>query len=413
MPYDPAQGSGQGDNATAATRQQNFNRFDFCPNEIDQEDQANRYADPAGYAGRHRDYLQVGAGRIVILPGETGETIAVDVNDDCLYEPNQKFKVELFDENADVTLLDDEAVGTIISDDDRPYLGFLSDASSSGEPVAPATEIAVDLDLGLYNTAGPPSTSQRIVSGVAVDGSLSTADGTAESTDDGLCTADYQALTASQGGQFDIAALASGAKPQVLILDDDVNEPNETFTVRIGSLTGARLGAGQTKTYETMTITINDDDPEPYLHLVEPDDGTADRVYEVEEDVGTVSLAVRLHDDDSDVDDQDQVGSGFAVPFTYSVRGVGARAPGDFTDPGTPALEIDACESGTSLGSPVTITIIDDDCREGDEEFIVSLNPSNSDSQVDSRPTPNVPYTLTVRILNDTSDTITGTPACP
>lgn len=357
-------------NATAANVDENFERFDYCADEIDRElatfaDPADY--DPAGYAIRHRDYLQAGAGRARIEPGETSETIRIDINDDCLYEGDERLKVELFDENANVIVTDREAVGVIDSEDDPPFLGFLDTGRMSPEaPVTPGELFReVQLDLVLRNEF-----DQRIVSGLLVRGTVVTADDTASAEAQGnLCPPDYVALPSTgQDGSFTILALHSGPAPPLIVhvLDDAIDEGNETFTVRINSVWGAKFGS-----LGAMTITIDDDDPPPFLHLVEPDDGLDDRIIELRESEVLPAMAILLTDADAN-----EIGSGLDVDFTYDGADGSAVAGADFALPDSlppDGFTVEACHSASALGTPVTVDILNDDDPEPPEQFTVSL----------------------------------------
>lgn len=400
-------------NATWATREENFNRFDFCADEIDREGQTLDLTDPGeydpgDYATRHRDYLQAATGRVLIEPGETSETVRIDINDDCLYESEERLKVELFDENANVALIDREAVGVIISDDEPPFLDFLDTGRVLSEALLNPSDLfrEVQLDPVLRNEF-----DQRIVSGRVVSGTVVTADGTATALSQGtLCPPDYVALPSEgQDGSFVIPELRSGPAPSLIVqtLDDAVYEGTETFTVRIDSAIGAQvgsplalLGSPGAVSRTTMTITITDDDPLPFLHLIEPDDGSADRVIELRENEILPALGVLLSDADAN-----EVGSGLDVVFTYDGVAGTAAADDDFTVPASlppDGFTISACESASDLGAPVTVDVINDDEAEPPEQFTVSLQPLGTDIDVaEDDASVAADRTITVRILDD------------
>ena len=389
-------------NATSSTRQDFVlrehlpghlpgSRFDFCANQIYDEMHRDGIQDkddfdPAKsiYNAAHRDYLRVAPSRVVFGPGETTRTLTVDIADDCLYERDEQFGIEL-ENTSNVILSDSGALATILNDDDRPRLGFLNDRETADEDAGDFTVVLV-----LRNDYG-----QRIVSGVAVSGKVTTADGSAKSTAvpappaDAICPADFDALTPSSGS-FQLARSAGRTSTTVAILDDEIDEAAEEFTITLDSFTEAQQG-----TPSSATITIDDDDDPPYLYLVEPDDGTADRIYEITEPAADkeFELAVEIRDANGDT-----IGSGLDIAFNYRVAGSGnppATEGSDFDwTPPTDPFEVAACGSPSPTDTP-EFKILADTCREASEEFTVQLSPQGSTVRT------NTESSLTVRILDD------------
>ena len=403
-------------NATSATRSEfrefhrNVNvltgRFDFCANQIYDEMFAEAIQDKddfdpgeSRYAGTHRDYLRVAPSRVLFGPGETTKKLTLEIADDCLFERAEQFGIELFNA-SNVVLSDDDALATILNDDDQPYLGFLNSSVTADED---AGDFEVELVLR-------DDDDLRVVSGVAVSGRVTTSDGAAKNATVDLCPADYVELTStSQAGAFELNPMEAGDSAEVTIADDDILESsNEDLTVNLYSLTGALRGPTST------TITIIDDDDAPYVHLVEPDDGNADRTVEKTEGTDpSVSLGFRLYDDNAA-----EIGSGLAVTVNYRPRAGTATEGPDPTDPNsnldfelpsnysTSGYVVAACKSASTLGTPVKVDIRDDTLTEGDEEFTVQLNPIQNAATDPTRPDQ---HSITVRICDDDRNN----PLCP
>ena len=406
----------------AADAQQNYARFDYCAGEIAGEIAGDQFYDPVDYAVRHKDYLQAGS-VADIEPGERGGTIRVNVNDDCLYESEEKFKVELFGENANVIVVDDEAVGTIQSEDDPPFLRFAIETASGSEgpilgnqarsvPGSPGKEAGVPV-RGTRNAGGEVrsvpleesrivplriilvnDSDHKIVSGAEISGTFVTpvlATNTASAVDVDDCPADYGALTALGGeGRFEIGAMSHPGDLKVVeIYDDDIYERDETFEVWIEGVEGAQTVTGRT----VMTYTIQNQDPLPFLRW-------ADSLVVLSEDPSSIptTMAVKLVDEAGN-----PVVSGRPASFGYVVDG-NASTTTDYSIAGGGAFK--ECKAGQDVEAAVTVH--NDDDPEAPEYVVVSLDPT-ADAQISSEGA-----TATVWILDDDVDRVpTGTDLTP
>ena len=180
------------------------------------------YATADGTAAAGSDYAAT-AGTLTIAAGSVAATITVPILDDTLVEPIEAFTVTLSDADG-ATVADGEATATV-TDNDVPALsiGDLTVAEDAG-----SASIAVTLDQAGTET-------------VSVD--YATADGTAAAGSDYAATA----------GTLTIAAGSLNAT--VPVLDNDVHEPDETFTVTLSNAVHAEISDSE------GTATIVDDDP--------------------------------------------------------------------------------------------------------------------------------------------------------
>ncbi len=214
------------------------------------------------------------------------------------------------------------ATGTIV-DDDEPTLSM--EDVSVGEDAGTAT-FTVTLD-----TAG--------IQAVTVD--YATGDGTA------TAGADYAATR----GTLTIAAGSLEGTINVPILDDTVDEPDETFTLTLSKAVNASISEG------VATGTIVDDD-EPTLSIEDVSVG---------EDAGTATFTVTL----------DTVGIQ-AVTVDYVTTDGTAMAGSDYrATRGTLTI------AAGSLEGMIAVPILDDTVDEPDETF--TFDAEQSRQRVDLR----------------------------
>ena len=149
------------------------------------------------------DYTK-SSGTLTIPAGEESGTIRVRLLDDRIYEPNETFTIR-FSRPEGAALPDDQAVGTIVEDDPEPELR-IRDASASEN----AAQVLFTAELS--GASSRPITVR-----------WRTSDG------DALAGADY---TASEG-VLSVPAGALDARAFVPLLDDRLDEPDETFTIEL------------------------------------------------------------------------------------------------------------------------------------------------------------------------------------
>ena len=177
------------------------------------------------------DYERV-TGILTFAPGDTVRTIQVPILDDDLDEPDEAFGITLADP-VNAMLDDQHAKGTIRDDDDAAA----SVADAAGPEDADALAFPVTLDrAGAFE----------------ITLAYSTADGTAQSN------ADYR----SASGTVTFAPGELGTTILVSIIDDSVDEADETFTLLLSSPINVILADAE------ATGTIEDDDEPP--QVVEP-----------------------------------------------------------------------------------------------------------------------------------------------
>ena len=292
-------------------------------------DVAVDYATSDGDATAASDYSAT-SGVLNIPAGNRMGTIRVPVLDDDVDEPDEDFNVVLTNP-ANAILADDRGVGTITGKEpetppgpiSRPPTLNIGDATVVEGPGAVA-EFTVTL-------------SAAAADAVTVD--YATSDGTARA---GL---DYT----SSSGALTIPAGGTSGTIRVSVLDDTIDEPDETFTVTLASAANATIEDGD------GTGTITDDDKPPALTI---DDVT------VTEGPGVVAeFTVTL-----------STASGKTITVEYATADRTALAQLDYNaSRGTLILP-----AGRTTGT-VRAPVLDDALDELDETFAVTLHiPANA-----------------------------------
>ncbi len=184
------------------------------------------------------DYTaQTAAQTLSFAAGETSKTVTVRTTQDTLDEDDETFLVELSSPSTGTSIADGTATGTIIDDDaTTAELSIVAPAAVS-EGAADATA-TMSFEVNLSAASG-----RRVTVDYADAGSGTATSGT-----------DYS-LTA---GTLAFAAGERSKTISVTVNGDDVDEGNETVTLRLSSPVNARFAAGVTTLDATGTITDDD-----------------------------------------------------------------------------------------------------------------------------------------------------------
>jgi Calx-beta domain len=199
-----------------------------------------QYATADGTATAADSDYQSATGTLTFTPGQTTQTITVQVNGDTTVEPNETFAVNLSNPN-NATIADGQGVGTITNDDPT---GVQLDATSYGVSegagrftivvTRPDTTGAATVDYATSDTSGLNNCD--IFNGAASQ------------------RCDYETAL----GRLRFAAGESSKTITILVIDDVYLDGNETFTLTLSNPTGMILGI---RTTATLTITDNDTNP--------------------------------------------------------------------------------------------------------------------------------------------------------
>lgn len=271
------------------------------------------------------------------LPSGSAQTIAVTILQDTVAEVDETFKITLSaPTNA---TLGPTTVDTITLQDDEPTVLFalaFSNITEGSPPQPPPTVLA----SVIIRTA--PS-APKIPAAVTV--AYNTTPGTANANVDYTTTSGTLMFPA---GSPDGTSL----NIEVPILVDTLNEPDETFSIKLTNPTNARLG-----TPATHTVTIDDDDGPPLLWVSSPTVTEPNGANTVN---ATFTLTLSQP-------------SGLTVSVKYATANASATAPSDYT-----------AKSGTVTFAPgttaksVSVVVKGGSADEDDEAFLFNLsNPSN------------------------------------
>ena len=193
------------------------------------------YAITGTATGSGEDYT-LGAGKLTINAGETSGTITIaSIIDDPFDEPDETIIITLSNP-VNATLGNDNAhTFTIIDNDTTPIINFSAPTSNGDESI---TSAVLTLDLSVAPT-------QNVTLDFAVTGTA-TGSGTDYTLADGT-------LTISAGETTGTITITD-------IIDDLLDEENETVIVTLSNPSNATLGADNVHTY-----TINDNDSLPNI----------------------------------------------------------------------------------------------------------------------------------------------------
>ena len=174
------------------------------------------------------DYV-ANSGTLIIPAGSSTGTIAVSVAGDTIFEANETFRLVLTSA-TNATILDGDAVGTIINDDTRPTLSIGSASLVEGN----TGSSAMSFRISMSNAADAPITVSYATSNLTATAGV-----------------DYLATT----GTLTIPAGATSSSISVPIVGDNEVESDETFAVTLSNpSSNATIGTG------TGTGTIFNDD---------------------------------------------------------------------------------------------------------------------------------------------------------
>ena len=285
------------------------------------------YAITGTATGSGEDFT-LGAGKLTINAGETSGTITIaSIIDDPFDEPDETIIITLSNP-VNATLGNDNAhTFTIIDNDTTPIINFSAPTSNGDESI---TSAALTLDLSVAPT-------QNVTLDFAVTGTA-TGSGTDYTLADGT-------LTISAGETTGTITITD-------IIDDLLDEENETVIVTLSNPSNATLGADNVHTY-----TINDNDTLPNIDF---------NISSSESDEPSPSISITV--------DLSAV-SGKEVSVDYELTGTATGSGVDYNlDNGTLIIV-----AGENTGIITIPGIIDDDLAEEDETIIVTLsNPTNA-----------------------------------
>ena len=301
--------------------------------------------------GNGTDYT-LANGTLTITAGNTSTNITIaSIVEDALDEVDETVIVTLSNP-ANATLGTNMVhTYTITDNDDAPAVSFELTTDGQSE-----SESGQDIQVSLSAISSKTVTVEYTVGGTA------TGSGTDHSTASGT-------LTFNPGDQNLTLAIVG-------IVDDALDEDNETIILTLSNPSNASLGTNTVHTY-----TINDNDPEPTVTFTTTSRSGA-------ESVNSVDMEVSL-----------SAASGKEVTVDYAVTGTATGSGTDYTlVNGTLTIT-----SGNTTKN-ITAGIVDDAIGEVDETIVVTLsNPGNATLGT------NTIFTYTIQNDDNTPPTFTST----
>ena len=292
-----------------------------------------KYADGGGgTATSGTDYEPVEQGELVFAPGETAKTVSVAVLGDELDEPDETVELAL-SEPRNAELATAAGLGTIVDDDAEPVVSVGSPSVEEGDfGAAPTLEYAVTLSAAS-----------------ALQVTVRYADGGGGTATSGT---DYEAV---EPGELVFAPGETAKTVSVVVLGDELDEPDETVELALGRPQNAGLAVA------VGLGTILDDDAEPVVSVGSPS---------VEEGgfgaAPTLEYAVTL-----------SAASTRQVTVRYADGGGGTAASG---------TDYEAVEPGELVFAPgetaktVSVVVLGDELDEPDETVELALSePRNAE----------------------------------
>lgn len=255
-------------------------------------------------------------------------TISVSILEDDIDEPDEAFTLTLSGAVEANLGSPSSSIVTIGDNDDVPTINILT----------PVTEAENASPLMFEVTLSHPSAYTIIVSYAA-----NTAGGDTATAD-----VDYN----QSGGDVTFAPGELSHTVSVLLLDDSLDEPNETFTIRLNSLP-ATVNPGLTE----VTATIEDDDGPPTVSL--------SGITSISETNGVAQIEVNV-----------LPASSYLVTVPYEIIDGTAFAGTDYSVSSTTGTLSFAPGETTKL---ITLTALHDTLDEADETVLIRLGtPSNA-----------------------------------
>jgi glucose/arabinose dehydrogenase len=185
------------------------------------------YATAVGSATAGSDYLAT-SGTVTFSPSQLTQSIAVTINGDTMFEPNESFNVNLSNA-SNATIADNQGIGTITNDDTQPTISIDDVSVNEGNAgTTPAT-----FTVSLSNASSQPITVN-----------YATANATA------IAGVHY----VSTNGTLTFTSGQTSQSVNVAINGDQLNEDSVAFNLNLSLPSNAIIVDNQ------GIVTINDDD---------------------------------------------------------------------------------------------------------------------------------------------------------
>ena len=288
------------------------------------------YGLTAGSATESEDYTQPTNRRRSIAAGDTTDSFTIPILNDEMVEGTETFDliVRITAGAVFATGQTEKTVTISIFDDELPTLSFKTTEFSIDENDS-ENEIEVEVMLSVA--------SHQNISFIYDLSDISTTKGS-----------DY---TEERNRRATISAGQSTGKFTIPIINDEENEGNETFSLTLSGLRGAKFADDESTISEIVTIIDNE---LPTLMITTTD-------FTVNEDIGTTGFEVNV---------QLSGPTSQSVTFDYEMMDGSALESMDYTEESSREVTISAGE----IMEKFSIPIINDKINEGEESFTLTLS---------------------------------------
>ena len=321
------------------------------------------------YAPRHNLHtgmVSIFGGRTQSLIGEHDPRNRIETVGDTIYEPNETFTVTLSNPEGDTYIGDGIAIATLINDDPKPTLTVSADASVS----------ETDENLAITATLSNQTTEDITLR-------YSTTNGTAIGGLDFITQSNVL---------HTIPALATTSTINIPIMNDEIFESVETFTVTLSSLTNATFPylADEIE----ISVLINESLERPVISFGnsnQPEISFINSFPAVNESSRTATITANLSHASTEI---------ISVQFSTSDgTATSSGANPDFIALTNQPFIFSPGETSKDI---IPITINQDSINEGNETFSLTLSQANNVSFADSTTSLNTKVT----IVDDDSPTL-------
>ena len=310
------------------------------------------------YAPRHNLHtgkVSIFGGRTQSLIGEHDPRNRIETVGDTIYEPNETFTVTLSNPGGDTYIGDGIALATLINDDPKPTLTVSADASIS------ETDRNLEITATLSNQTTEDITLRY-------------------STTNGTAIGGLDFITQSNV-LHTIPALATSSTINIPIMNDEIYEGVETFTITLSNLNNATFP--HLADSIEITVLINENLEKPEISLSED-------TLRVNESSRTATITANLSHASTEI---------ISVQFTTSdgsATGSGANA--DFIELTNQPFIFAPGETSKEI----ILTINQDTISEGYENFSLALSQASNVTFPDSANS----LTTNVTIVDDDAPTL-------
>ncbi|NDJ17348.1 Calx-beta domain-containing protein [Myxacorys almedinensis] len=325
------------------------------------------------------------SGTVTFNPGETTQTIIVNVKGDEDREPDESYLVKLSNASSSATLKTDTAIGIIQNDDNPPTISILDASIDEGN----SGQTALTFTVNLSSASTDPITVF-----------YSTSDGSATVSDSDYVPVSNASITFAPG--------ETSKQVTVFVNGDTTLEPNEDFKVTLTTPTNATI------LNAIATGTIKNDDLRPTLGISgvtkgEGNSGTQDYVFTVSLSNGStevITVDYTTQDDSATIADGDYIAKSGRLIFNPGgllQQQITVQTIGDTKFEPTEKFIVKLLEQSV-VNADISVSQADGILTNDDSQPTFSLSGRQSQNEGNSGTTP---FVFEVNLSNPSSDIVT------